>query len=755
MANNNGNGSNYHLEDIQKFVNLVMTPGDTYELRVLDVKQYGLQNGGKEKVWRGFYRSPEALSHDAGWASGKAAGVYFTINPILPAMYNLSADELDTKSGLRAAKDEDVVKRTTLVIDCDPERNPKGISSTDEEHAASLARAELIKVWLEQENGWPEGISADSGNGGHLVYKIDLPASDGELVGRVLDALAAKFSDATIKVDTTLKNASRISKVYGTKACKGSDTPERPHRLSRIISAPEKLEVVPTEKLLAVAELAPKVAPKVAPKKEFNNRNIKFDVGEWLAEHNVPVKRGPEVYKDGRRWILEACPFNPDHGVGTDVAVFQYKTGRPGFKCQHESCKDKVWTDFRSNYEPGYAERHKDKVTTEDFFRFFQSQGWQVRMNEITLDVELNEEPMEGPDMAMVRNRLRDAEMRSLAHGQDALTELAKMNSYHPMKSYFDSLVWDGQDHLAKFFTYVKDKDNVFPKWFTKWGLGAIGRIYEYGAQNRMLVLGGLQGIGKSTLCRWLASGIGTKFYFEGPIKPDDKDDHIKLLRLFIWEAAELGSTTRRADREALKAFLSYTTRQVRPAYEPKEILRPCMCSFIGTLNLENGFLNDPTGSRRFMVSELLDIDWKYEKELDVNQLWAQLKALYDSGERGRLEGADEEMSRSINQRFYIVNSIEDALDGILEEESGCFTPTLYIRDELQSLNLKQEFSYDGKIATWMHQHDVVRRKEYVTMSDGKRKQVWGWLGVRLHRGVYNTSLKDGKVDLTRNSLEG
>src|SRR5690606_37373092 len=96
--------------------------------------------------------------------------------------------------------------------------------------------------------GWPDPAVANSGNGCHLIYRIDLPNDDESriLVGNVLHALDEMFSDDAINIDTTMGNAARINKLYGTLAAKGEDMPDRPHRWSGITEAPETLQVVPT-----------------------------------------------------------------------------------------------------------------------------------------------------------------------------------------------------------------------------------------------------------------------------------------------------------------------------------------------------------------------------------------------------------------------------------------------------------------------------------------------------------------------------
>ena len=56
--------------------------------------------------------------------------------------------------------------------------------------------------------------AAESGNGMHLLYALDMPndTESRELVKEVLEALARRFDDGAVKVDTSVYNAGRILK---------------------------------------------------------------------------------------------------------------------------------------------------------------------------------------------------------------------------------------------------------------------------------------------------------------------------------------------------------------------------------------------------------------------------------------------------------------------------------------------------------------------------------------------------------------
>jgi hypothetical protein len=221
--------------EIRRALQAIVEPGQVVELRALGVSTSAFP---RPHTVSGYFDDMEKLAKAAASLS-KAKGIYFTPNPLDPAVFSRAANRLrvvDRHDPLTS--DGDVLSRRWLLIDADPVRR-SGISSTDEEHEAALARMRACHRWL-QEQGWPTGIEADSGNGGHLLCRIDLPNDDASrtLVQRCLEALAHRFDDAHVTIDRTVYNAARIWKFYGTMARKGDSTVGRPHRLSRLWEAP-------------------------------------------------------------------------------------------------------------------------------------------------------------------------------------------------------------------------------------------------------------------------------------------------------------------------------------------------------------------------------------------------------------------------------------------------------------------------------------------------------------------------------------
>src|SRR5262245_1734395 len=187
-------------------------------------------------------------------------GVYFTINPLKRGVLTRPGLANQVRPGRRgdSASEADVARRRWLFIDADPRRpaGMKGCSATDAEKARARAKILQVRDFMTG-LGWPLPLLADSGNGFHLLYRIDLPVDDGGLVRRVLRALAGRFDDCAVEIDTSVHDAPRITRLYGTRASKGNASDDRPHRWTGIVAAPEQLETVGRALLEGLAGEAP------------------------------------------------------------------------------------------------------------------------------------------------------------------------------------------------------------------------------------------------------------------------------------------------------------------------------------------------------------------------------------------------------------------------------------------------------------------------------------------------------------------
>jgi hypothetical protein len=294
-------------------------------------------------------------------------GVYMTLNPVAPALLARSANRARFVKQGDATSDREILRRRWLPIDCDPER-PTGISATPEERERALERGRQIARFL-REKGWQLPLVGDSGNGAHLLYRVDLPADDGGLVKSCLEALALRFGGDGVKVDTSNSNPARIWKLYGTVARKGDSTPDRPHRLASLTYEPPSFEVVSRELLQELAATAPK--PETVVLRGISKRSGSgFSLDEWITEHHLDV-RGPYPWQGGRKWIFNVCPWIAEH-TNDSAFLVQSVDGAIAAGCHHDSCQGRVWRELRELYEPdAYAQgvgrgRHDSSALTTE-----------------------------------------------------------------------------------------------------------------------------------------------------------------------------------------------------------------------------------------------------------------------------------------------------------------------------------------------------------------------------------------------------
>jgi hypothetical protein len=340
--------------EIETALRLLHAEGTTFEVRVPETRQ---------GTMAGYFRDHATAARQVvDLVDGRAPAVYVTLNPVHPDAWARAAERIKPRMKTLTG-DREVTRRRWLLLDFDTKRLA-GISSTEEEHAAALARAAHAASDLREIMGWSDPIRADSGNGGHLLYPIDLPndSDSTELVNRVLRALANYWDDdegepIRVCLDTTVGNAARISKLYGTIAGKGDSVPDRPHRRAKVLGVPESRQVVTREQLEELCDAfgMPKGESQRQAKSEPGRKGSRHieDFGAYLREHGIGFKdRGVHPDTCVHRYQLDACAWagHTDHAA----AAFQFPSGSIATWCSHNSCRGKGLREFRDAVEPGW-----------------------------------------------------------------------------------------------------------------------------------------------------------------------------------------------------------------------------------------------------------------------------------------------------------------------------------------------------------------------------------------------------------------
>jgi len=337
------------LEKIRQGIDALFADGSLVELRIPKAATGTVI---------GYFYDKDKLAAEIEKYSGNVQAVYYTLNTPAPELFDLTSAKDKAVAGVNGCKDDQIVCRNWLLIDCDPlrQQDDQKVSSTNAEKAAALETLQKIHEYL-HELGWPSPISADSGNGFHMLYNLGGMPNTPELtatVKNVLDHLAQKFNTAFVKVDTSVHNPSRITKAYGSLAGKGENTADRPHRYSAIRKVPAVIVPVQIEQLLALKPIAQETKKSIiikgqTPSKIATGNTEPEKMEEFLDYYEIDHKVARRE-KNGWSWQIFPCPFNDTHNIG-EVGISLGDDGKYGFKCFHESCQEMHWQEFKAHLE--------------------------------------------------------------------------------------------------------------------------------------------------------------------------------------------------------------------------------------------------------------------------------------------------------------------------------------------------------------------------------------------------------------------
>ena len=460
--------SNYFdANEVKKAISLMKPDGQLFECRMLE----------GSKIYSGYFTDAETLVNALSHENLRDRNVYITLNEIDSGCYGRKQRDCfilvrkDPTTG-----DKDIVGYDWLMVDLDPTR-PSGTSSSD----AELEEAKNLgnKVYLALRNlGFEKPLFAYSGNGVHLLYKINLSNADERvaLVKKCLQVLDMMFSTERVKVDTKNFNLSRICKLYGCKSAKGADTKDRPHRMSHIIGNPTEIKVTDIAYLEKLANLIPDEADKP---QEYNSYSpSSFNLEEWMLKYGIQYKA--VGCSDGTKYILDHCPFNENH-KGKDAMVFRRNNGALSFVCLHDSCADKHWKEFRQFYEPNAYER-REAVRQERMYHSFN--------RHMKPPQRVTHEPTDGSPMFLTAQMIYDMDEPEETYVKTGINVIDQ-RMIGLMKGNVS--VWSGLRGSAKstilseiILNAVEDGNNVGcfsgelrPKKFMKWmNLQAAGKSY-------------------------------------------------------------------------------------------------------------------------------------------------------------------------------------------------------------------------------------------------------------------------------------
>lgn len=260
----------------------------------------------------------------------------------------------------------------------------------------------------------------------------------------------------------------------------------------------------------------------------------------------------------------------------------------------------------------------------------------------------------------------------------------------NPAKEYMKSLKWDNVPRLGTWLKYYcgaeEDDEEYLSIAGTMWMVACVTRVFRPGAKfDHMLILEGRQGARKSTLLKELATIHGNP-YFTDSVSVDELgtlNGIMKMQGCLIVEFAEMTGLGKSSNSK-MKQHISLDVDTVRLNYKNETSDFPRQFVMAGTINPENGYLDDPTGGRRFWpvkVGNKIDVEAiAHDKE----QLWAEAVYLYEKGYKIFIN----EDQRPLFEHAQEARTYIDSWFEVLKDEAG-------LRDFVANEDLHRAVSTD------------------------------------------------------------
>ena len=306
--------------------------------------------------------------------------------------------------------------------------------------------------------------------------------------------------------------------------------------------------------------------------------------------------------------------------------------------------------------------------TTTNVKTVLEYEGVTSRYNQMTKELEIIVPGVSSvPDESSNSNQTAALDLLTrygvpYARAPEQINAIAASNPYCPVRQMIESKPWDG---IPRFKSVVAQIETPHPQeaafYIRKWLIQCVAAVYLAAGISAagILVLAGLQGIGKTLFIRWLASAVPDSFLEGATLDPSNKDSVMTIASHWIVELGELDATFRKADLAQLKAFITKSSDKFRRPYAKKDSEFPRRTVMAGTVN-DAEFLYDTTGNRRFWViqADAIQID----QSIDIQQLWAEAKTWYDAGETWHFNQQEQLLLNQHNSQFEVVDPISEKI---------------------------------------------------------------------------------------------
>lgn len=336
--------------------------------------------------------------------------------------------------------------------------------------------------------------------------------------------------------------------------------------------------------------------------------------------------------------------------------------------------------NFPHCYFSTRSEKWIVKNTIQNLEYFLNYHRIKTRLNEMTYQVEIEmggyfEYSAKNIDhFVVIKSLLAESNYDKILNVNDYATQIAIKNMYHPVRDWITSKPLTTTGNIKRIVDALNPVNLALAQVLvTKWLVSGIRAWFcpEGVAAQGALILHGKQGTRKTS---FLKSLLPTHMIQEGhTINLNKKDSEITALAYAITELGEIMASIKKTGNDELKAFITKERDAIRVPYGRVDTIRPRRTIFCGTVNNDR-FLSDDTGSRRFWTVSICESSPYINTEHGVNmqQLWAEAKSLYDNGYLWYLTSDEEQQLEASNKEHEIENPMEELILQTYNWNSDC-----------------------------------------------------------------------------------
>lgn len=465
---------------------------------------------------------------------------------------------------------------------------------------------------------------------------------------------------------------------------------------------------------------------------EGNRNNFVFQLANNLNRKGIPETLALGYiladYDYNSQEVMTAVKsaYNNTNEHGTDQIKFQNKPANS----PKTSIKKRVSSDQSAgnNQSSSTSIDEEEEPAQIDKLENFLNNRYKFRYNEVLGKLEyrrVNGKVWKYITDFKENSILREIQKAKVRCSINSLRNLLHSDfceTYDPFKDYFENLVeYTGErDYIEELaMTITTTKPDLWKECFKKWFVAMVACVLNEKQINQtVIVFSGKQGLGKTTWIEKLMPAELNQYIFSGTVNPNNKDTLIHLAECMLINLDELENLNR-TEIGSLKELITKTHIRMRKAYGHNNENMPRRASFAGSVNTAQ-FLNDTTGSRRFLCFELENIE--YQHEVDINLCYAQAYKLYQNGFRHWFNQEEIKNIDANNEQYQLKSPEEELLliwfEPSEKQSADYFFTTTQIAQVLSSrANLNITETTIRKIGMALKKHGFTRiskNKTYV-----------------------------------------